>query len=71
MIKTNYWNNTKYGKWKGKLLLKIEEISGGKAHLFKIYSQYILMITDVFLNPKKVNLCEHMVKMVSCDTGHS
>jgi hypothetical protein len=24
---------------------------------------YILMITDVFLNQKRVNVCEHMVKM--------
>jgi hypothetical protein len=35
--------NTEYGKRKGKLLLKIEEISGGKAHtqthgnLFEIF----------------------------------
>jgi hypothetical protein len=60
--------NTKYGKGKGKLLLKIEEISGGKEHTntWKLI-QDILMITDVFLNQKRVNVCEHMVKMVSCD----
>jgi hypothetical protein len=25
-----------------------------------------LTITDVFLNPKRINVCEHMVKMASC-----
>ena len=56
--------NTKYGKGKGKLLLKIEEISGGKEHTntWKLI-QDILMITDVFLNQKRVNVCEHRVKM--------
>ena len=60
--KGKYWSmdNTKYGKWKGKFLSKIEEISGGKAHT-KIHRN-ILMITDVFLNKKRVNVCEYMVK---------
>ena len=34
-------NNTKYGKGKGKLLPKIEEISGGKAHRNLIKIPYL------------------------------
>ena len=52
--------NTKYGKGKGKLLLKNEEISGGKAHTnAQKLIRNILMVTDVFLNQKRVNVCEH------------
>ena len=47
-----------------KLLPKIEEISNGKAHTnSRKLIWNILMVTDVFLNQKKVNVCEHMAKM--------
>ena len=61
-------DNTKYGNGKGKLLPKIEEVSGGEAHtnICKLI-QNILTITDVFLNQKRVNVCEHMVKIASCE----
>ena len=60
---------TKYGKGKGKLLPKIEEISGGKTHTnIRKLIQNILMVTDVFLNQKRVNVCEHMEKMASLDS---
>ena len=36
-----------------------KEISGRKAHM-----ETYLMITDDFLNQKRINVCEHMVKMV-------
>ena len=45
-------------------LLKIEEVSGGKAHTQKLIWN-ILTITDVFLNQKRIKVCEHMIKMVS------
>ena len=49
-----------------KLLPKIEEISRGKAHTNALkFIQNILTITDVFLNQKRVNICEHMVKIAS------
>ena len=57
-------NNKKYGKGKGKVLPKIEKISGGKAHS----NTRKPMITDFFLNQKRVNVCEHMVKMASCES---
>jgi len=39
------------GKGKGKLLPKIEEISGGKAHVNSLkLNQNILMVTNIFLN---------------------
>ena len=55
-------------KRKGKLLPKNEEITRGKAHTntWKLIL-YILTITDVFLNQKRVNVCEHRVKMVPCE----
>ena len=58
--------NTKYGKGKGKLLLKIEEISEGKAdtNTWKLI-QKILTITDAFLNQKRMNVCEHTTQMAS------
>ena len=59
-------DNTKYGKGKGKLLQRNEEFSGGKAHTntWKLIRN-ILTVTNVFLNQKRVNVCEHMVKMAS------
>jgi hypothetical protein len=55
-------NNTKQGKGKGKLLPKIKEITLGKAHKL---NQNISMVTAVFLNQKRMNVCEHMTKMAS------
>ena len=54
---------------KGKLLLKIDEIFGGKAHtnIWKLIWN-ILMVTDVFLNQERVNACEHTTKMVSLES---
>ena len=61
-------HNTKYGKGKGKLLPKIEEISRGKAHTntWKLI-QNILTVTDIFLNLKRVIVCEHMTRMPSLE----
>ena len=50
----------------GKLLLRIKEISGGNANTSKLIS-IISTVTDVFLNQKRVNVCEHMVKMASIE----
>ena len=62
----NFKDFTKYGKGKEKLLPKIEEISRGKAHTNTCkLIQNILMITDVFFNQKRVNVCDHMVKIAS------
>ena len=55
--------NTKNGKRKGKLILKNEEISEGKAHTNIRKLRDILTITDVFLDQKTVNVFERMVKM--------
>ena len=51
---------------RGKFLPKNEEISRGKAHTntWKLIRN-ILTITDAFLDQKRVNVCEHMVKMAS------
>ena len=51
---------------KGKLPPKIEEISNGKAHTNtqKIIHN-ISMVTDVFLNQKRVNICDHTTKIAS------
>ena len=52
-------DNTKNGK----TITKNEEISGGKAHKnTRKYILNILTITNVFLDQKRVNLCEHTVK---------
>ena len=41
-------------------------ISGGKAHVnTRKLNQNISTVTDVFLNQKRVNVCEHTIKMVS------
>jgi hypothetical protein len=51
---------------KGKHLLKIEEIFRGKAHSnTRKLIQNILTITDAFLNQKRVNVYDHMIKMAS------
>ena len=48
------------GKGMGKLLPKIEEVSRGKAHTnTRNLIRNISTITDVFLNQKRVNVCEH------------
>ena len=61
-----YFLFNKIGKGKEKLLLKTEEISGGKAHTNTwALIQNILTIIDVFLDQKSVNKCEHMVKRAS------
>ena len=54
------------GKGKGKLLPQIEEITRGKAHVntWKL-NRNILTVTDIFLNEKRVNVCEHMTKIAS------
>ena len=62
-------DNIKNGKTKGKLLPKNEEISGGKAHTnTQKLILFILTIIDVFLNQKRVNLYEHMVKLAPCES---
>ena len=49
--------NTKYGKGKGKLLPKIEEITVGKAHANKRkLHRNISTVTAVFLNQKRMNV---------------
>jgi hypothetical protein len=52
----------------GKNLPKSEEIAGRKAHTntWKLIRN-ILTITDIFLNQVRVNVCEQMVKMASCE----
>jgi len=54
-------DNTKKGE---NYYQKNEEISRGKAltNTWKLIL-YILTITDVFLNQKRVDVCEHAVKM--------
>ena len=45
---------------------KNEEISGWKAHINTRRPTWnVSTITEVFLNQKRVNLCEHIVKMAS------
>ena len=56
-------------KGKGKLLPKTEEISIGKAHTnTRKLNRNILTVTAVFLNQKRVNVYEHMTKMVSLES---
>ena len=48
----------------GKLLPKNEDISREEAHTnTRKLNWYISTIADVFLDQKRVNVCEHMVKM--------
>ena len=56
-------------KGKGKLLPKIEEIPDGKAHTntWKLIRN-ISTVTDVFLNQKRVNVCENSKKMASLES---
>ena len=57
------------GKEQGKLFLKNEQISGGNADTNKQkLILNILMVTDVFLNQKRVNVCEHTVKVASLES---
>ena len=53
----------KVGKERGNSLHKMK-ISLDERHTWKLY-WYVSTITDVFLNLKKINVCEHTVKMVS------
>ena len=56
-------DNTKYRKRMGKFLPKIEEIS----YTWKL-NQNISTVTDIFLNQKRVNVCEPMAKMTSLES---
>ena len=60
---------TKNWKRKRNLLPENEEISGGNAHTntWKL-NWNVSTITDVFLDQKRVNVCEHTVKTASCGT---
>ena len=52
-----------------KLIPKNEEISGQKAHTnTQKLNWNVSTITDVFLNQKRVNVCEHMVKMAPSES---
>ena len=52
----------------GKILPKIEEISDEKAHKnTRKLIQNISTITYIFLNQKRVNVCEHMTKIASLE----
>ena len=54
---------------KGKLLPKIEKITVGKAHAnTQKLNRNILTVTAVFLNQKRMNLCEHTTKMASLES---
>ena len=60
----------KYGKGKGKLLPKIEEITVRKAHAnTRKLNRNILMVTDIFLNQRRINIYEHMTKMASQESS--
>ena len=55
--------NAKNRKRKGELLQKTEEISRSKAYTnTRKLNWNISMNTDAFLDQKRVNVCEHMVK---------
>ena len=59
-------DNTKYGKRRGKLSIKIEEISGGKAHT---NTQKLNFDGHRHLSQSgRVNVCEHTAKMASLDS---
>ena len=46
-----------------------EKISGGKAHSnTRKHIRDILTITNVFLDQKRVNVCEHTVKMAPSES---
>ena len=69
LVCSHYSYNTKQGKWKGKLLPKIEEITVGKAHAnTRKLNRNILTVTAVFLNQKRMNVCEHISKMGSLES---
>ena len=64
----NYFNENKTQN-RGKILPKIEEIIIAKAHAnTQKLNQNILMITAVFLNQQRVNVCEHTTKMASLES---
>ena len=57
-------HNRKLGKKEATLT---EQISSREAHTnTRKLNWNVSTITDVFLNQKKVNLCEYMVKMAPC-----
>ena len=54
---------------KGKLLLESKEITVAKAYPnTQKLNQNILTVTAVFLNKKRVNVCEHTTKMASLES---
>ena len=62
---TEVWITQKIGKERGNSYWKNKEISGRNAHTSKWKLNWnFLTIIDVFLNQKRVNVCEHTVKMV-------
>ena len=57
------------GKDRGKLLPKIEDITVGKAHTNTgELNQNILTVTAIFLNQKRMNVCEHTTMMASLES---
>ena len=57
------------GKVRENSYQKIEEISIGKAHAnTRKFNRTISTVTAVFLNQKRVNVCEHTTKMASLES---
>ena len=55
---------------RGKLFPKNEGISGRRAHTnTQKLNLNILTITYAFLDQKRVNVCEHMVKTAPCESS--
>ena len=64
-------DNTKNRERKRKLLPKNEEISGRKAHTnTQKLNWNVSMITDVFLDHKRLNVCKHTVKTTPIGRSH-
>ena len=54
---------------KGKERREIEEITVGKAHAnTRKLNRNISTVTAVFLNQKRMNVCEHTTKMASLES---
>ena len=61
-------SNVKIGKERGNSYQENEEISGWKAHInTRKLNWNTSTTTDAFLDQKRVNLSEHMVKMAPCE----
>ena len=59
-FKFTLFHNTKIGKERGNSYQNNEDISRWKAHVnTQKHDWNVSMITDVFLNQKRVNVCEH------------